>query len=44
MTTVMHTVGRLSPDVECLVEEWVANKKALDERMSMIKCKDKVQG
>ena len=40
LITMMNTVGRLSPDVECLVEEWVANKKALDERMSMIKCKD----
>lgn len=32
LITMMNTVGRLSPDVECLVEEWVANKKALDER------------
>lgn len=32
LITMMNTVGRLSPDVECLVEEWAAKKKALDER------------
>lgn len=32
LITVMYTVGRLSPDVECLAEEWAAKKKALDER------------
>lgn len=32
LTTMMNTVGRLSPDVECLAEEWAAKKKALDER------------
>lgn len=39
LITMMYTVGRLSPDVECLAEEWAAKKKALDERMTMIKCK-----
>lgn len=39
LITMMNTVGRLSPDVECLVEEWAAKRKALDERMTMIKCK-----
>lgn len=39
LITMMNTVGRLSPDVECLAEEWAAKKKALDERMTMIKCK-----
>ena len=32
LITMMNTVGRLSPDVECLAEEWAAKKKALDER------------
>ena len=32
LITMMNTVGRLSPDVECLVEEWAAKRKALDER------------
>ena len=31
LITMMNTVGRLSPDVECLAEEWAAKKKALDE-------------
>ena len=39
LITMMNTGGRLSPDVECLAEEWAAKKKALDERMTMIKCK-----
>lgn len=39
LITMMNTVGRLSPDVECLTQEWAAKKKALDERMTMIKCK-----
>lgn len=39
LITMMYTVGRLSPDVECLAEEWAAKRKALDERMTMIKCK-----
>lgn len=29
----------MSEDVDCLVEEWAAKRKALDERMTMIKCK-----
>lgn len=32
LITMMNTVGRLSPDVECLAEEWAAKEKALDER------------
>jgi hypothetical protein len=32
LITMMYTVGRLSPDVECLAEEWAAKRKALDER------------
>lgn len=32
LITMMNTVGRLSPDVECLAEEWAAKKKTLDER------------
>jgi hypothetical protein len=39
LITMMNTVGRLSPDVECLTQEWAAKKKVLDERMTMIKCK-----
>lgn len=36
LITMMNTVGRLSPDVECLAEEWAAKKKALDERKAAI--------
>lgn len=36
LITMMYTVGRLSPDVEYLAEEWAAKKKALDERKAAI--------
>lgn len=36
LITMMYTVGRLSPDVECLAEEWAAKRKALDERKVVI--------
>lgn len=38
LITMMNTVGRLSPDVDCLVEEWAAKRKALDERKVAINC------